>query len=193
MQFHQLNFSFQAHCRGVAGWNTAEVKVILGPQIRPGTLRHCPETIVIADRLAQNECFEGWFAAGALCSSSNHGSVADTAYAVEGAHGSHLVLSACGCHITSLPQPERCVLCHLQQGVVDEATRNMEQPPVDLLLGTVPEFRRVAMQGVYDHSRAAFIGPRPLRYALVSCLMVRRVGLVHSPSWPPGALTGWCS
>jgi hypothetical protein len=51
---------------------------------------------------------------------------------------------------------------HVQQDVVDEATRNMEQPPVDLLKGTVPEFGRVAMQGVYDHSRAAFIGPRPL-------------------------------
>jgi cytochrome oxidase assembly protein ShyY1 len=50
----------------------------------------------------------------------------------------------------------------LQQGVVDEATHNMQQPPVDLLQGTVPEFRRVAMQGVYDHSRAAFVGPRPL-------------------------------
>ena len=50
-----------------------------------------------------------------------------------------------------------------QQGVVDEATRNMEQPPVDLLQGAVPEFRRVAVQGVYDHSKAAFVGPRPLR------------------------------
>jgi cytochrome oxidase assembly protein ShyY1 len=53
----------------------------------------------------------------------------------------------------------------LQQEVVETATRNMEQPPVDLLRGTVPEFRRVAMQGVYDHSRAAFVGPRPLRCA----------------------------
>jgi cytochrome oxidase assembly protein ShyY1 len=51
----------------------------------------------------------------------------------------------------------------VQQGVVDEATRNMAQPPVDLLQGSVPEFRRVAVQGTYDHSRAAFIGPRPLR------------------------------
>lgn len=51
----------------------------------------------------------------------------------------------------------------LQQGVVDEATRNMEQQPVDLLQGTVPEFRRVAVQGTYDHSRTAFVGPRPLR------------------------------
>lgn len=53
----------------------------------------------------------------------------------------------------------------VQQAVVDEATTNMQQPPVDLLQGTVPEFRRVAMQGVYDHSRAKFIGPRPLRWA----------------------------
>ncbi|WIA13387.1 hypothetical protein OEZ85_006967 [Tetradesmus obliquus] len=52
----------------------------------------------------------------------------------------------------------------LKQGVVDEATRNMEQQPVDLLQGTVPEFRRVAVQGTYDHSRTAFVGPRPLSY-----------------------------
>lgn len=40
----------------------------------------------------------------------------------------------------------------------------MEQPPVDLLRDTVPEFRRVAIQGLYDHSKAAFVGPRPLRW-----------------------------
>jgi cytochrome oxidase assembly protein ShyY1 len=51
----------------------------------------------------------------------------------------------------------------LQQDIVNEATRNMEQQPVDLLQGTVPEFRRVAVQGTYDHSRTAFVGPRPLR------------------------------
>lgn len=51
----------------------------------------------------------------------------------------------------------------MQQSIVDEATRNMELPPVDLLQGSAPEFRRVAVQGTYDHSRAAFIGPRPLR------------------------------
>lgn len=43
-----------------------------------------------------------------------------------------------------------------------EAQRNMQLPPVDLLQGVVPEFRRVATEGRYDHSRAAFVGPRPL-------------------------------
>jgi hypothetical protein len=57
-------------------------------------------------------------------------------------------------------------LASLQQEVVDKATRNMEQQPVDLLQGTVPEFRRVAVQGTYDHSRTAFVGPRPLRWVL---------------------------
>jgi hypothetical protein len=37
---------------------------------------------------------------------------------------------------------------------------------VDLLQGTVPEFRRVAVQGAYDHSKTAFVGPRPLRCVL---------------------------
>jgi cytochrome oxidase assembly protein ShyY1 len=60
----------------------------------------------------------------------------------------------------------RCRSTTLQQDIVNEATRNMEQQPVDLLQGTVPEFRRVAVQGTYDHSRAAFVGPRPLRWAV---------------------------
>jgi cytochrome oxidase assembly protein ShyY1 len=38
----------------------------------------------------------------------------------------------------------------------------MQQLPVDLFQEAVPEFRRVALTGTYDHSKAAFVGPRPL-------------------------------
>lgn len=51
----------------------------------------------------------------------------------------------------------------MQEGIVTGAQRNMKQPPVDLLSEVVPEFRRIATEGTYDHSRAAFVGPRPLR------------------------------
>lgn len=65
--------------------------------------------------------------------------------------------------LTTTIYPPSAPLHNTQQGVVDQATHNMQLPPVDLLQGAVPEFRRVAIEGVYDHSRAAFVGPRPLR------------------------------
>eukprot|EP00879_Flechtneria_rotunda_P003118 GHRR01003339.1.p1 GENE.GHRR01003339.1~~GHRR01003339.1.p1 ORF type:complete len:224 (+),score=77.29 GHRR01003339.1:3723-4394(+) len=40
----------------------------------------------------------------------------------------------------------------------------MELPPVDLQQQVIPEFRRVATQGTYQHSKAVFVGPRPLSY-----------------------------
>jgi hypothetical protein len=40
----------------------------------------------------------------------------------------------------------------------------MAGPPLDVFTAAeLPRFRRAAAEGRYDHARAVFVGPRPLR------------------------------
>lgn len=49
-------------------------------------------------------------------------------------------------------------------GVVAEARDAMRAPPQDIFtLDELPRFRRCSARGTYDHGRAVFVGPRPIR------------------------------
>lgn len=47
-----------------------------------------------------------------------------------------------------------------------EAREAMRDPPGDVFqMDELPRFRRCSAAGTYDHSRAVFVGPRPIRWA----------------------------
>jgi hypothetical protein len=47
---------------------------------------------------------------------------------------------------------------------VQEAQEAMQSPPEDVFtMDELPRFRRCTAAGTYDHSRAVFVGPRPIR------------------------------
>jgi hypothetical protein len=51
-----------------------------------------------------------------------------------------------------------------QEGVVQEAQAGMADAPRDVFaLDELPRFRRCSAEGAYDHGRAVFVGPRPIR------------------------------
>ncbi|GBF90555.1 hypothetical protein Rsub_03126 [Raphidocelis subcapitata] len=56
---------------------------------------------------------------------------------------------------------------HWKEGVVQEAREAMRAPPDDVFsLDELPRFRRCSAAGAYDHSRAVFVGPRPISFEL---------------------------
>lgn len=50
---------------------------------------------------------------------------------------------------------------------MQEARAAMREPPVDIFATEdLPRFRRCSATGSFDASRAAFVGPRPISFAL---------------------------
>ncbi len=58
---------------------------------------------------------------------------------------------------------------------MEEARDAMRDAPADVFaLDELPRFRRCSAVGKYDHSRAVFVGPRPIRCGVcaVACVHV---------------------